>query len=217
MNSPPSGRRRCGLVAASLVGVVSVAWLLSSLVTARSSLADAYDHDAAPAKALVEAEIAVLRAHADESLTLINRSGDDASEADFKLAAKQLGPGPGTLLTEARAIRVSPGYNQAVAAGNAATAWYTVHRQVRALDNQGGYPEAVQVAIGSGPASSASAFDAVQADLTAGIKTDQRAFTASANAGDQALGGLTVEIIAAAVIMTIACAWGLTRRLAEYR
>ena len=68
-------------------------------------------------------EIVVLRAHADESLTLINRSGDDASEADFKLAERQLGPGPGTFLSQARAAGTgSPGYARAVAAGNAATA-----------------------------------------------------------------------------------------------
>ena len=35
--------------------------------------------------------------------------------------------------------------------------------------------------------------------------------------GDYALGGLPVEMVAAALLMTAACAWGLARRLAEYR
>jgi len=53
--------------------------------------------------------------------------------------------------------------------------------------------------------------------LTAGIAADQRAFASSASAGDRALGGLTAELFAVAVLMTAACAGGLTRRLAEYR
>jgi hypothetical protein len=207
-----------GLVAASLVGVLSLAWLLGSLLTARSSLSAAYDQGVVPAKALVQAEIVALRAHADESLTLINRSGDDASEADFKRAERQLGPGQGTLLSSATAAGTgSPGYDQAVAAGTAATAWYTVHRQARSLDNDGRYPQAVQLAVGSGPSTSAGAFQAVEANLTAGIAADQGAFASSASAGDHALGGLTAELFAVAVLMTAACAWGLTRRLAEYR
>ncbi len=82
----------------------------------------AHEHGAA-AQHLVQAEITALRAHADESLTLINRSGDDASEADFKQAEKQLGPGTGSLLSRARAANAgSPGFRRAKAAGNAATA-----------------------------------------------------------------------------------------------
>jgi hypothetical protein len=88
---------------------------------------------------------------------------------------------------------------------------------VRGLDNDGRYPQAVQLAVGSGPSTSAGAFQAVEADLTAGIAADQRAFGSSASAGDHALGGLTAELIAVVLLMTAACAWGLTRRLAEYR
>ena len=230
-----------GLVAASLAGALSLAWLLGSFLMARASLTAAHDHAAAAAQALVQADIAVLRARADESLTLINRSGDDASEADFKQAARQLGPGSGTLLSAARAAGIgSPGYGQATAAGSAATAWYAVHRAVRGLDNGGDYPDAVYLAIGSGasasravigqqraalakqlgprhPATSAAAFGAVEADLTGAISADQAAFTASAGSGDAALGGLAAGMAIASLLMTAGCAWGLSRRIAEYR
>jgi hypothetical protein len=129
-----------GLAAASLTAMLSLAWLLGSFLTARASLITAHDHGAAAAQSLVQAEIAVLQARADESLTLINRSGDDASEADFKKAARLLGPGPGTLLSAALAAgSASPGYRQAVAAGSAAMAWYAVHRAVRGLDDDGDF------------------------------------------------------------------------------
>jgi hypothetical protein len=230
-----------GLAAASLVGVLSLAWLFGSFLVARTSLSAARDHGAAAAQSLVQAEIAVLRAHADESLTLINRSGDDASEADFKQAEKQLGPGTGTLLSRAQAAGTgSPGYGRATAAGSAATAWYAVHRAVRDLDDGGDYPDAVYLAIGSGaaaspaviqqqeaalakqagpghPATSAGAFQDVEADLAGGISADHASFTASASRGDDALGGLAVGMVIASLLMAAGCAWGLTRRIAEYR
>lgn len=230
-----------GLAIASLAGVLSLAWLLGSFFVARSSLVAAHDHEAAAAQALVQAEIAVLRAHADESLTLISRSGDDVSEADFQQAEKRLGPGAGTLLDRARAAGAgSPGFGRTAAAGSAATAWYDVHRAVRALDNNGDYPDAVYLAIGSGagaspavirqqeaalakragprhPASSARAFQDMDTDLIAGINADRAAFTASASRGDRALGGLVAGMIIASLLMAAACGRGLTRRIAEYR
>jgi hypothetical protein len=230
-----------GLAAASLVGAASLAWLLGSFFAARTSLAAAHNHGAAAAQSLVQAEITALRAHADESLTLINRSGDDGNEADFKQAEKQLGPGIGTLLSRAKAASTgSPGYGRATAAGSAATAWYAVHRAVRDLDNGGDYPDAVYLAIGSGPAvspaviqqqeaalasqigpghpaTSAGAFQKVEADLAGGIDADHTSFTASATRGDGALGGLTIGMAIASLLMAAGCTWGLTERIAEYR
>jgi len=229
-----------GFVAASLIGVLSLAWLLGGFLAARTSLIAAREHGAA-AQSLVRAEITVLRAHADESLTLINRSGDDASEADFKQAEEQLGPGTGTLLSAARAAADGrPGDGRAAAAGSAATAWYAVHRAVRDLDNGGDYPDAVYLAIGSGPAASpaviqqresalakqvgpghpatsAGAFQAVEADLAGGITADRASFTAAASRGDGALSGLAAGMGIASLLMAAGCAWGLSRRIAEYR
>jgi hypothetical protein len=230
-----------GLLAASLTILLSLAWLIGSFLMARSSLIAANARGAVPEQALVQAQIAVLRGHADESLTLINRGGDDANEADFKQAEKLLGPGTATLLSAAQAASAgSPGQDQAMAAAAAATTWYAVHRAVRALDNSGDYPDAVYLAIGSGPsasptviqrteatlakeagpghpATSASAFQDVEADLTAGISADQAAFTTSASNGDAALDGLVAGMTIAALLMAATSAWGLSRRLAEYR
>jgi hypothetical protein len=230
-----------GLTATSLVGLASLAWLLASFFSAQSSLVAAHDHGTAAAQPAVQAEITVLRAHADESLTLINRSGDDANEADFQQAEKQLGPGPGTLLAEAKAAGAgSPGYTQAIEAGPAATIWYAVHRAIRALDDGGDYPDAVFLAVGSGPAASpaivrqqetvltekvgighpansAAAFQNLEADLSKAIDADQAFFTTSATSGDHDLGGLTAGMVLASLLMAAGCAWGLTKRLAEYR
>jgi hypothetical protein len=163
-------------------------------------------------------DIAALRAHADESLTLINRSGDDANQADFLRVEKQLGPGPGTLLTDAAtAASGSPGAQPAAAATTAATAWYATHRQVRALDDGGNYNAAVQLAIGPGPASSGSMFTRLETSLTKAISADQVVFSSAARTGQDAMAGLEAGMIVISLVMAAGCAWGLNRRLAEYR
>jgi hypothetical protein len=211
-----SGNR--GLLLASAAGLISVAWLLTGLLVARVQLLDARDHGSAPVQALARADIAALRAHADESLTLINRSGDDANQADFRRVEKQLGPGPGTLLTSAAAAaRGSQGAAAAAAAARAAPPWFATHRRVRALDDGGDYNAAVQLAIGPGSASSASGFRRVQADLTAAITADQATFRSAARGGQDALTLLEAGMIVAALVMAAGCGMGLSPRLAEYR
>jgi hypothetical protein len=206
-----------GLVIASAAGLVSLAWLLVALSVAGAQFSDARDHGSAPVQALARADIAALRAHADESLTLIHRSGQDAYQADFVAVQKKLGPGRGTLLTAAvTAARGSPAARAAASAAAAAPAWYAVDQRVRALDDGGNYETAVQLAIGTGPSSSGSLFRRVQARLTGGINAGQAEFASAARGGQDALAGLEAGMIVAALVMVAGCAWGLTRRLAEY-
>jgi hypothetical protein len=207
-----------GLVLASAAGVISLVWLVVGLGVARANLADARDHGSAPVQALAEADIAALRAHADESLTLINRSGDDASQADFTRASSQLGPGPGTLLTgAASAAQGSAGARPAAQAAAAAPAWYATHKRVRSLDDGGSYTQAVQLAIGSGSSSSGGKFAQVEAGLTAAIAADRVTFGSAARSGEDAITGMEAGMIVLSLVMAAGCAWGLSRRLAEYR
>jgi polar amino acid transport system substrate-binding protein len=67
------------------------------------------------------------------------------------------------------------------------------------------------------PATSAGAFADVEADLAAGISADRASFTAFASRGDHALGGLAAGMGIASLLMSAGCAWGLSRRIAEYR
>jgi hypothetical protein len=206
-----------GLVIGTAAGLISLVWLLAGLSIARAQLSDARDHGSAPVQALAQADIAALRAHADESLTLIHRSGQDAYQADFATVQKRLGPGRGTLLTTAvTAARGSPATRSAAGAAAAAPGWYAVDKRVRALDDGGNYEAAVQLAIGPGPSSSGSLFRRLQARLTTAINADQAEFRSAARSGQDALAGLEAGMIAAALVMVAGCAWGLTRRLAEY-
>jgi hypothetical protein len=207
-----------GLLAATAVGLVSAAWLFGALTVARAHLLDARTHGSAPVEALAQADIAALRAHSDESLTLVDNDGDDAFQKDFLSVATQLGPGPGRLLTDAAATaRGSPGARLAAASVRVATAWYAVHRRLRSLDDSGEHAAAVQLAIGSGPGGSGSLFGRLDTGLTTAISQDQAAFRSAGQTGRGDLAGLEAGMIAASLLMAAGCAWGVMDRLAEYR
>ena len=69
-----------GLLVAGAVGTVAVLWLIGAFVAGRGDLLTAQSHGSTPVQALVDANIAALKGHVDESLTLINNSGDDSNE-----------------------------------------------------------------------------------------------------------------------------------------
>jgi hypothetical protein len=195
-----------GLAVASVAGVVALAWLAAAFFAGRADLLYAQQHGSAPAEAFARAEVAALQAHADESLTLIDNSGDDSYQRDFLAQQKLLGPGPGTLLAALPAAGGS-----AVAD---AQAWYRAHAALRALDNGGSHAAAVTSAL-SGDA--AARFGQLFGALSSGIGSSQAVFVSKARSGRDAFAGLTAGMIAASLVMAVACAWGLSRRLAEYR
>ena len=192
-----------GLLVASVVGVVSLAWLAAAFFVGRGDLLNAQQRGSAPAEAFARAEVAALQAHADESLTLIDNTGDDSYQKDYLAQQKLLGPGPGTLLAALPAQ-----------AATDAQAWYRAHAALRAQDDAGNHAAAVGSAL-SGDA--AASFAALSATLSHGIDASQAVFASSARTGRDDFTGLTEGMIAASLVMAVGCAWGLSRRLAEYR
>ena len=97
-----------GLLAAGVVVVVR--WPgCCAYAAGRSDLLDAQARGSATVEAVAQVDIAAQEAHADESLTLIDNTGDDAYQADYLSQQHALGPGPGTLLTAAQAAARGPG------------------------------------------------------------------------------------------------------------
>ena len=60
-------------------------------------------------------------------------------------------------------------------------------------------------------------FTRLSRDLSAATDNDQSVFNSTARSASSAYTGLEAVTIAAALLMAAACAWGLSRRLAEYR
>ena len=197
-----------GLLLTALAGLVSLVWLAGAFVLGRGDLLHAQQQGSVPAQAFARAEVAVLQAHADESLTLIDNSGNDDYQKDFVTEQKLLGPGPGTLLA---AVEASTGNGDAAAQ---ARDWYQAHAALRALDNSGNHADAVKSALNG---SADATFQRLSDTLTKGITDRQAVFASSARSGRDAFTGLAIGMAVAALVMVAGCAWGLTRRLAEYR
>jgi len=207
-----------GLMVASVAGLASLLWLGIALGVARADLLQARTHGSTPVAALAQADIAALQARADESLTLIDAQGNDTFQQDFVRVQHRLGPGPGTLLTDAAmAARGSPAAGPARAAAATATTWYGVHRTVRSLDDNGHHTQAILLVTGHGPGHSGTLFTHLDDSLTRAIHADQAVFQKHAVAGSNAFIGLEAGVIVLALIMAAGCARGFTTRLAEYR
>src|SRR6516164_4248315 len=131
-----------GLLVAAVAGAVSLVWLAGAFAFGRAELLHAQQQGSAPAEAFARADVAVLQAHADESLTIIDNTGDDSYQQDFIAQQKLLGPGPGTLLA---AVQATGGDSRAAAAD--AQAWYRAHAALRSLDDSGHHTAAVQSAL----------------------------------------------------------------------
>ncbi|HEY2505545.1 MAG TPA: hypothetical protein VGI58_03440 [Streptosporangiaceae bacterium] len=207
-----------GLLGASVaLGIVAV-WLVVSFAVGRADLNRAEAHGSVPVEALAQAAITVQRARGDQMLNLISRSGTSSFLGDFNTARRQTGPGAGSLLARAAAGSTSSGAVRALAAADSeAHGWYQLGEHVFTLDSQNRYTQETNLVIGSGPGSSAAGFSRLQRDLSAAITADQANFAASANRGAGALTGLSAAFAIAALFMAAGCAWGLSRRLAEYR
>jgi hypothetical protein len=208
-----------GLLLAGAAAVIALAWLAVAYTGARGDLLAAQSRGSAPVETLARADIAALQAHADESITLIDNGSDNGTyQAAYLRQQRALGPGPGTLLTLAEA---AAGGSQAAvgatAAAGDAQSWYAADARLRALDDNANHAAAVRSALGSGPNDAGTAFAKLSADFATGIAAGQTAFAASASAGADAFTGLEPGVIAAALLMAAGCAWGLSRRLAEYR
>jgi len=205
-----------GMLLAGAAGLVAVLWMAGAFLAGRADLLTAQAQGSTPVIALASTDIAVLKAHADESLTLINNSGDDTNQTSFLDQLKLLGPGPGTLLSQAQSAAAgSPAAADAAAAAADAPAWFSAHTQVRNTDDRGQHQAAVGMAQPNGPAG--KAYAKLASDLSGGIVAANDAFVAHARSGQDAFTGLEIGEIIATLVMVAGIAWGLSRRLAEYR
>jgi hypothetical protein len=207
-----------GLVAAAVFLLASLAWLAAAYAGARGDLLDAQARGSATVEAIAQVGIAAQEAHADESLTLVDNTGDDAYQADFARQRQALGPGPGTLLTAASAAaQGSPAQQAAAAAVSDAGAWFTAHARVRSLDDNGNHPMAVASVLGTGQGDAGASFTRLSGDLASAIRSDQAVFDSTARSAASSYTALEPGVIALALLMAAACAWGLSRRIREYR
>ena len=202
-----------GLLTASVAGLVALAWMAVALLGGRADLLQATGHGSAPAETLAQADIAALQARGDETLNRISRTGDADFQADFRTAQGQLS----TLLTSAGQQSTPSAAGPIAAARRDASAWFAVNQEAQKLDKALDYGAETRLVIGSGPGTAGTLFGRLEADLDAAIRVGQATFADSAAAGSSAFTGLEAGVVVLALIMATGSAWGLSRRLAEYR
>ena len=208
-----------GLVLATVLLIISVAWLAAGFLTARSDFGRGLGQGSAPAENLALASIGVQQIRGDAVLNVISRSGNNAFSDDFATTSKQVGPGAGSWLGAAAAAQQPGGQGAALvaAAEQDATAWYTANGTVYTLGQKAEYAAERTSVVAAGPGGTATGYDALEGRIGAAINVDQGVFQAAASAGASALSPLAGVVIACSVLMALCCAWAVSRRLAEYR
>lgn len=201
-----------GLLLATAAVLVSTIWLVVAFATARSDFGQGLGHGSTPAEALAQAGIAAQEGRGDQVVNLISRSGSSSFQQIFAGLQQKIGPGKGTLLATA-----ATGAGDFVKAEQDAKTWYAASAKVFALDVAANYSAETDLVIGTGSGSSAADFARLEQDLRQAIAADQIVFHSNAAAGSGAFGGLEAGAIIAALLMAAGSAWGLSRRLAEYR
>ena len=201
-----STRRRfnSGIVVGAAIALFVVFWSLGATSSAGNAANRAQADFDKVATTLWDRDSLAL-ADSFQSLTLVDRGADDGTDAQ----------------NQAKALA---GVNSAALNGDAATLYGKLKQQlanVRSASDKGDYYKAVDLIVGHDAKASPDTASADAADLDkALVKTfnaDQAAYTSNANAAESALsaglwGGLIGGVLAA-----LAAAYGVNRRLAEYR
>jgi hypothetical protein len=208
-----------GLALASVLLIISAAWLLAGFLGGRSDLEAGIGHGSQPAEQLAQASIDVQRIRGDAVLNVISRSGDASFQSDFAAVSGEVGPGRGSLLGTAAAAESggTAAAARVAATEREATTWYAANAEVYRLGAAADYARERTMVIGTGTDSSAAGYDALELDITQAIGDNQAAFRTAVSNGSAALNPVEPVVIIAALLMALGCWRGLRRRLAEYR
>ena len=208
-----------GLLLATAALAITTIWMVAGFASVRSNFGEGLGHGSTPAESLAQASIAAQAGRRFEVLNLISRSGASSFQADIADAQKRIGPGSGSLLAAASAASMpGAGAGAAAAAGRDARSWESESVKVFSLNPATAtYADETGLVIGTGSGSSQAAFEKLETDLRNGIAADQVIFRAKAASGSTAFDGLEVAVIIAVAAMIGGSAWGVSRRLAEYR
>ncbi|MDQ7908445.1 hypothetical protein RB614_28345 [Phytohabitans sp. ZYX-F-186] len=206
-----------GLVAATVAAVAVVLWLGVSALVAAGRLEASHDRGSEEVARLADARIAALQARADESLTLVARGNGQAFEEDYDKMMDRLAGNErdGGLLVPGDAD--GPTREALTAALTEARNWDSAHQQVRKLDNDGQYAQAVTASVGAEQTSTATIANRLDERLAAAIDHNSENFRQEARGAAGALSGADIGIGLLAALLVLGAAAGIQRRLAEYR
>jgi hypothetical protein len=221
-------RRRInvGLLIAAVGTLASIVWLWTGTDASRTDLERSRSDGWGPVEKLAQARFLTLRAHGDESLTLVMRGSDDGkyernfNEAWAELMGAPAADGrPATAGTLAEAEKMSGSdsvsRDKVRAARQAAAEWAKAHQSVTELYSTGKFKEAVDL-VTKPDGASRTAFARVEAALTDAVDKDQRDFKHSVESGGNALDGLGIGVGVLALVAAAATVDGVRREVGRY-
>ncbi|WP_091195134.1 hypothetical protein [Micromonospora narathiwatensis] len=203
-----------GLVAATAATVGLVLWLGVSAVLAAGRLDASREQGSEPVARLAGVRVAALQARADEAHTLIARGNGARFEEDYVRAMADV-TGRSGLPAVSNADPATR--NSVDAATGEVRRWLAAHQELRALDDGGEYARAVAAAVGTGPESTASIFNQLDAHLADAIEHNGERFDRDVHRAAGALAGADTAVAVLATLLIVGAALGIQRRLAEYR
>ncbi|MDQ0796344.1 hypothetical protein [Streptomyces sp. B1I3] len=209
-----------GLLAATAAATVVLLWLAVGHTVARAEMRDAMAHGQESLDVLNKARINSLKARANENLTLVARGAvltadgtQDKYETDYGTGMASLGE---QLESAGKLADDSRGRKPVADAVSGVSEWQERHRKARATDDTGDYDGALKQIIGPED-STGESFEQVDNALREALAQEQSEFTAAAEDGEGALGGLPAGAAVLAVLGAVATIAGINRRLSEYR
>jgi len=212
------GRRlNVGMLIATGALVVGLIWSSVAFVLHASNAQSAEPERVA---ALAQARITALQARANELLTLVARGNGAQYEDQFDKLTTELAGKDGSSGTLATAREGAEGEVAAALANTAGAtrSWLEGYREVRELDNNGRYDEAVERAITEGATgSTAPAFAQLDAGLERALAASRDQFVDDIVAAARSLTLLTTGWAVLTVVAAGGVAYGLRQRLREYR
>ncbi len=196
------------VLAAGVVVVVVLLAAVAVLGSVGAAVTAVKNGSYAAARALSDARISAFDAKANESLTLVSRGSGAAFETAWAASSQA------TATRLADAVGVDPG---SVDLEPGWAAYIALHQEIRALDDGGGWDQAVASAVSREPGSANAAFAGF------GVRSGEQlsaASEATSSALSDAQSGLTMAgwlCLLAGVGAAALAWWGLSLRIEEYR
>ena len=224
-----------GLVGASVLVLLIMVGTLWKFAQAHDYLTRAQSRGSDSVEVLSSARILALIGQSNANLALIERGSGDVYLARVDRVMNDLGArdGKGGLLGYARELATRTGEGDQVGRlGERFRRLRDVHTQVRKLDDDGKYEQAVGLSVGTnsrdveliqkldgmgGQSQELEAVDALDTALQANIMRAQERLLDAADDARTGYGALEVAIPLMAILAGLLVLLGLERRIAEYR
>lgn len=203
------------LLAATLVAVGLLGWVIATFATQHRHLAQAERNGSDPVKVLAQARILALNAETDESLALVGRGGDQKYIVDFDATIAKLGGNDGGSGLLRQATLETPGGTVDIL--NAYKAYLAIHKSVQQQASDGQYAAAIKTATTAEFGPTTSHFAQLDTAISAAVANNQQQFANAAASARSAFRGIAIGVTVLVLAIGLLALFGTQQRINDYR